>query len=216
MEEQKPISETIKEAMETKGLPMVRLQQLTDIPERYLETIFKGEFKKMPAAPYIRGYLYKISEILGLNGEELWQKYKKEAEIFSSGAQDRLPENRFAIKTISKKWLVGGIIGAVILTYLGINAGRLLGKPALTINLPIADTTLNDKPNTTISGTINPSDILKINGQEIIADKEGRFEKNYVLQPGINNFEISAKRFLGRETKVVKQIIYQPASESKN
>ena len=210
MEEQKPINETLKEAMEIKGLSIARLQQLTDIPERYLETIFKGELKKMPAAPYIRGYLYKLSEILGLNGEELWQRYKREAEIFSSGAQDRLPENRFAIKTISKKWIVGGIIGVIILIYLGINAGRLLGKPELTINLPISDTTLTNLPNATISGKINPNDILKINSQEIIANKEGEFEKKYNLQLGINNFEISVKKFLGRETKVVKQIIYQP------
>ena len=210
MEEQKPINETLKEAVEIKGLSIARLQQLTDIPERYLETIFKGELKKMPAAPYIRGYLYKLSEILGLNGEELWQRYKREAEIFSSGAQDRLPENRFAIKTISKKWIVGGIIGVIILIYLGINAGRLLGKPELTINLPISDTTLTNLPNATISGKINPNDILKINSQEIIANKEGEFEKKYNLQLGINNFEISVKKFLGRETKVVKQIIYQP------
>lgn len=210
MEGQKPINETIKEAMGIKGLSIARIQQLTDIPERYIETILKGELKKMPAAPYIRGYLYKLSEILGLNGEGLWQQYKKEVEIFSSGAKDRLPENRFAIKTISKKWIVGGIIGIIILIYLGVNASRLLGKPELTINLPISDTTLTNLSNATISGKINPNDILKINGQEIISNKEGEFEKKYNLQLGINNFEISVKKFLGRETKVVKQIIYQP------
>ena len=182
MDEQKPINETLKEAMEIKGLPIARLQQLTDIPERYLETIFKGDLKKMPAAPYVRGYLYKLSEILGLNGEELWQRYKQEAEIFSSGAKDRLPENRFAIKTIPRKWAVGGIIGVVILIYLGINAGRLLGKPPLTINLPIADISLTNRPETLISGTINPDDILKINGQEIIADKEGSFENHLSIR----------------------------------
>lgn len=206
----KNLAEALKEQLESKGVSLEKLQQLTDIPERYLETILKGDLKKMPAAPYIRGYLFKIAGILNFNGEELWQQYKKEAEVFSSGAKDRLPENRFAIKTISKKWLAILIIGFVLLIYLGFSASRLLGKPALSVTSPIADTAVINFSTAVIAGTINPNDILKINNQEIVADKEGQFSKTYNLQPGINIFEITAKKLLGRETKIIKQIIYQP------
>lgn len=210
MENEKALSELLKEQLESRGVSPEKLQQLTDIPERYLDAILKGDFPKMPAAPYVRGYLFKIADILNLSGEELWEQYKRGAGVFTSGSHDRLPQNRFAIRAISKKWLATIVIGAVILIYLGFSASRLLGKPTLLITSPISDTTITNFPTALIAGTIDPNNIIKINNQEIVTDQEGRFEKTYNLQLGINIFEISAKKILGRETKIVKQIIYQP------
>ena len=41
-------------------------------------------------------------------------------------------------------------------------------------------------------------------------ESDGKFLKDYNLQPGTNEIEIKAKRFLGKEIKVVREIIYQP------
>ena len=51
---------------------------------------------------------------------------------------------------------------------------------------------------------------MTINGNEIFIEDGGKFSKDYNLQPGINEIEIKAKRFLGKEIKVVKEVIYQP------
>jgi len=40
-------------------------------------------------------------------------------------------------------------------------------------------------------------------------DENNNFSKSVLLQGGINSFEIKAKKFLGRETSVTRQIIYQ-------
>src|SRR3989344_1531730 len=110
MDNSKNLKDILQEYLELKGYSLPRLQQATGIPERYLEAMIKGEFHKMPAAPYFRGYLLKIAEVLNMDGQELWRQYQKEMEIKSSGPSDRLPENRFAIKSIKKSWIIGIVI----------------------------------------------------------------------------------------------------------
>jgi len=210
MDNVKNLKDILSEHLELKGLNFLRLQQLTGIPERYLEALLKGNFEKMPAAPYTRGYLMKIAEIFNLNGEELWQQYKRETEIKSSGLSDRLPENRFAIQSIKKEWLVMGIVIIGLIIYLSFNLPRIFGKPSLTILIPRAEISFSNQPTITVIGKISPSDVLKINKQNIPVDKTGRFEKTYNLLPGLNIFEFTAKRLLGKEIKIARQVIYQP------
>src|SRR3989344_7771934 len=107
--ENKNLSEIIKTHLEQKAITPLRLQQMTGIPERYLEALLKGELKKMPAAPYTRGYIKKIGEALNIDSQELWEHYNEEVLVLSSGPTDRLPTNRFAIKSVNKKWIVAAI-----------------------------------------------------------------------------------------------------------
>ena len=85
-----------------------------------------------------------------------------------------------------------------------------MGRPVITIESPLSATLVTSFPSYDFIGKMDDRDKLFINGEEVYVDKNGQFQKNYNLQPGLNTFEITAKRFLGQETKVVKQIIYQP------
>lgn len=205
----KNIQELLAEQLAAKNISIQRLQHLTGIPERYLLGIIEGDSRNVPPLPYVRGYLLKIGEVIGLNNEELWKKYKAESEIQSSGLKDRLPENRYAIRTIEKRWfvLVLGLIAIIV--YAGFNLNHILGRPTLSIYSPAEKTILTAATIYNFSGKINPRDTLKINNEEVIVSPDGEFNQFYNLQFGLNTFEISVKRLLGKETKVVRQIIYE-------
>lgn len=205
----KSLKETIEEQLSIKGFSLERIAEITDIPLRYLEALIQGNTKKLPAAPYVRGYLFKIGKILDFDGNELWEAYKKESGIKSSGPEDRLPSNRFAIKSINKKYIVIALIIILLVGYLIWQAPRWLGQPPLTV-YPMEEKT--SEPEVVISGKIEPRDKLTINSEEILVDSKGNFSKNYNLQEGPNTIEVKVKRFLGRETKIVRQIEYQPKS----
>lgn len=205
----KPLQELLKEQVTIKGYNVERLTRVTGIPERYLEGLLSGDYSKLPPAPYVRGYLMAIAPLLDLNAEELWEEYKKEEWLKKSGALDKLPTNRFAIKSISKKKIVAAIFGILLIIYLGWNIGHLLGKPKLEIINPSLETITTEESTIKLIGYINPADKLLINTEEIVTDSNGLFTKDYSLQAGLNTIEFLAKRFLGKETKVVKQIIYQ-------
>lgn len=205
----KQLKDLLKEAAENKGLSLQRLSQFTEIPDRYIEALFSGSSEKLPAEPYVRGYLLKLGTLLDLNGEELWKRYKKEMSIKTSGAGDKLPENRFAIKPFNKKLLIAVAIALAIILYLIFWTRSLLGKPELTVYSPASDIMLTATATIAIIGKTNPDYILKINGQDITIDSAGNFSETYNLQPGLNVFELSVKKLLGSETKIIKQVVYQ-------
>ena len=208
--ESKLLQEIIWERLGSKGLNQEKIYLLTGIPKHYIDAMLSGEWHKMPAAPYARSYFKKLESALEFAPDELWSKYRDEAEVLSSGEEDRLPENRFAIKKIDYRWWIAGSVATIAIAYLAINAQSLIGIPDLEVTNPLSATFISTLPSYELSGLIDARDKVSVNGEVVFVDKDGRFQENYSLQPGLNTFEIVAKRFLGRETKVVKQIIYQP------
>lgn len=210
-QEHKPLKDLILERLEVKNLNLEKTFQLTEIPKHYLEAIFKGDWEKLPAAPYAHGYFKKLGLALEMDGNELWNLCQNEAEVIrASGSEDKLPENRFAIKSKNHKWFWPALTALAVAVYVLLNANSLIGQPKLTVENPLSATLVTSLPNYEFTGKMDARDKLFINNEEVYVDKNGQFQKDYGLQPGLNTFEILAKRFLGQETKVVKQIIYQP------
>ncbi len=211
--EHKSLKSLILERVDAKNLNPEKLCQNTGIPKHYLGAILNGEWHKLPPSPYAKGYFKKLETALDFDPDSLWSLYEDETEVISSGAEDRLPRNRYAIKNANRKWLWPVLVVAAIGIYLGINASHLIGRPDLKILNPLQATLIANFGIFTLDGEVDSNDKLFINGEEIYVDKSGRFQENYDLQPGLNTFEIVAKRFLGKETRVVKQVIYQPVQQ---
>ena len=210
---EKTLENILREQLQLKGISIQKLRQHTGIADRYLHALLEGKHEKLPPAPYTRGYLMKIATALDLNGEELWNLYKNGSGVKSSGPLDRLPGNRFALKKINKGWMIGGIVGIVIIFYVIVNAGRFVGTPSLTITNPKEATTIVNEDTILLTGTINPNDKLIIGGEEVTPNTEGSFEYPYKLEVGLNQIEFSVKKFLGKERKEIKQVVYEVKPE---
>ena len=207
--EQKTIKEVVGEAIGIRGFSVERLSSLTDVPERYLKAIFNEEPEQLPALPYVRGYLIKIAEVLNLDGDELWQVYKKNLNLKTSGEADKLPQNRFALKRFKKRNLIFAILGIFVIIFLFFKAGQFLGAPSLEINNPSADNFITDISFIELRGLVDPQDKLMVNNEEIPTDKNGYFQKEFTLEPGINSIEFKVKRLLGKEVIITRKVIYQ-------
>ncbi len=206
---QKNLTEIFHEALELRNLDIEKLAELTDVPEMYLTALYGSDFEKLPAAPYVRGYLMKIAEVLGIDGKALWQTYKNES-IKTSGVKDKMPSNRFVIKPLKKRMLIFGTAAILVVIYFVWQIDNLLGMPKIDIVSPAFPTVIVSEPDFNLRGKVDGRDKLTINNEEIFIGKDGWFEKEISFQPGVNTVEFKAKRLLGREVKVVRQIIYQP------
>ncbi|MBI4119331.1 MAG: helix-turn-helix domain-containing protein [Parcubacteria group bacterium] len=197
--------------MDIRSLNEAKLAVLTGIQERYIGAILEGQSEKLPPLPYVRGYLNKIAQVLDSDGNEFWELYKNGHLLKSSGSEDQLPRNRFAVKTISRSKLLLGTAAIALLLYGGFQFNKLLGVPEIKITNPMtASLVIVNQPSFSVSGIVSPKDKLFINGENIVPESDGTFNKEVYLEPGLNTIEIKATRFLGRETSVRKQIIYQP------
>lgn len=61
----------LKQAREERGISLNRLHSLTYIPSRHLKALETGNFEKLPPDIYVRGFIRKIGDALGLDGVQL-------------------------------------------------------------------------------------------------------------------------------------------------
>ncbi len=209
MEQQKNFQEFFNELMEVRGFSISRLSESADIPERYLTALCEGDFKKMPALPYVRGFVIQATETLGVDGNEIWRVYKDEITT-KIGVEDKLPVNRFVSRSIDKRKIVIGVIAFFAIIYLIWRIDDFLGIPKLEIVYPLEEVITVNASIVKLKGKLSVSrDKLTINNEETFVSSDGWFEKDLTLEAGANIIEFKAKRFLGKEVKMTREIIYQ-------
>lgn len=207
--QEKRLSETLAEIMRMKSLDIEKLSLLTGVSERYIKFFLEEKFGKLPAAPYVRGYLTRIAQALNLDAEKIWQEYLKDNEVLKrAGKEDRMPENRFVPQVPFSKTLA--VIGAIFLiAILAVIRTLYINNPKLEFHNLKDDITIVKEAKLVIKGKIDPNYKLTLNNGEIFLNKDGSFEKEIFLEAGFNAFTFKAKKVLGRERVITKQIFYQ-------
>lgn len=212
------ISEILIEAMKVRGFGVEKVSKETGISERFIRLLLEEKFEKLPATPYLHGYIMKIADTLDLNGEKIWNNYFKNNQYLRrSGRSDRLPENRFASSLINKKVLIGVIIVVAVVAYFLIRAasGFDISQTLSISNLNEDAVTTNDSTYI-IRGEVDSSYQLSINQESVFPEENGNFSFSTNLSPGFNTIIFRVKGPLGREDKITRQIFYQPLENTEN
>ncbi len=204
------LKDLLSQHVELKGLTAKKIADQTGIPERYIEMMLSGNTAKLPPAPYVHGYIAKLAEILDFDKDTMWRLYQKESPLARSGNRDRLPDNRFAAGHLSTGWLVGGSVFALIVAYFGYGAYQAFQPPFLEITTPESENSTVAQPTIILQGRTDHAYTTTLNGSELYVEKSGTFEKEFQLREGLNTLEFSAKKFLGKTSVVIRNIIYAP------
>ncbi len=208
---EKSLQDLLSEKLSEKGLDLARLKSQTGISPRFLDAIFSGDHKNLPALPYVRGYIVTLAKFLDVEFEELWNVYKDTLELRRSGILDELPSNRFAIKTINIKSLSIFSLALLIVLYFGIQAFNHFKSVELTL-VNFSDDSLTISTSTfLVLGKTNPEAKVVIDNEEVLVDEDGGFSKKIELNSGINMLRVSAKKLFGSEKVLEREIIYEPA-----
>jgi len=207
MEPEETLEIFLRDRMKDKGISLKRLADLTGISINHIENMLRGDFERVPPTPYFRGYLIRLGEALNFDGEEWWDRIKREEGVKKSGPADSLPKNRFA-REFPVKAVVSSVIILAVIIILGLSLPHILGKPTITIVSPQGNPYVTTSNNVIIQGTAENTDSLYVNDGEVTVGRDGSWQKNVLLQEGVNPFNISAKKFLGGTMSVVEQIIY--------
>ena len=201
-----------------RGLTLAKLSELSGIAMKHLQNLNAGRLDSLPAAPYLRGYLVKLGHILDFDGEAWLEKFRAHGLIRGSGPNDELPKNRFAREPLNKK-IIGGIVLLIVLLYAGFRFSKILGRPTIEITYPENDLLIVQSKDFLVQGKAQDANELYISvgggGDELIPIGEsGLWQKTILLGPGDNTIRVRAKKFLGRETEVVRHIIFEePVSD---
>jgi cytoskeletal protein RodZ len=200
-----------RDRIKDRGMSLKKLSETTGIALSHLENMVRGNFEDVPSAPYFHGYIVRLGHELDFDGEEWWTHIKKEGLVKNSGPLDSMPHNRFVQQSRAK--FVGiAVIILIVLVYLVIQLPRIWGKPTLALMSPNENPFTTQSSTIAMSGTIQNANSLTLNGDQITIMPDGSWQKNVLLQDGINTFQFTAKKFLGGETDIIEQVIYDPSA----
>ena len=73
----KEIGDYLHRVREEKNISLKEIQEATKISMRYLEAIDRGDFDGIPGEVYRKGFLVNFANAVGLNGQEVLQKYNQ-------------------------------------------------------------------------------------------------------------------------------------------
>ncbi|OWK27101.1 MAG: hypothetical protein US76_00555 [Parcubacteria group bacterium GW2011_GWA2_38_13b] len=211
----------LKETRIKQGVSLKEAAECIGVSVKYLERIEEGDYNNLPADVYVRGFLKKYAEFLGLPVQEIVDFYQKEKRIFY---------NIYNNDNVEKKSFNGGFFGKIYITpkavsffaivaavifivsYFIYEVGFLVSPPNLIMENPVQDAEVFESKINVIGRTDYDS-FVKINGQNITVDENGYFNKEINLSDGVNVLEIKAVNRLGKEASIIKRLVY---TENKN
>ena len=205
-----PFHEFLVERLKERNPDLKHLSELTGIPLQHLEHLERGEYNRLPAAPYVRGYLGKLGTALNFDPDFWWNEIKLEGAVHQSGAADRLPDNRF-LRRQRRGWIGLVVLVIFLVAYGAFRFSQISGKPNLLVSEPQETLARTDRELFVARGVLEEG-TLSLSGEVIPRGEGGAWEKEIMLQPGLNTIRFQAKKFLGKEVVVIRQILYEPTT----
>lgn len=209
------LSERFKIAREKLKLDINTLSARTRIPKKYLIAIEESRFDALPEAnAYRTAYMREYASALNLNPAGILYQFSKESEpetqkIFS-------PRHQPSIWSQSLTYLLRNALLALFvigfLTYLAFEVRGVLLPPKLALYSP-AEGYISSASTVVIQGQTEKEVKLTVNGQEIMANDQGKFEANIDLQKGVNTITMVATKKHGKTTTVTRHVVVKEGVE---
>jgi cytoskeletal protein RodZ len=199
------VGEMLREAREIRGVDLYRVERDTKIRAKYLAALENGDFADLPGDVYARGFLRNYASYLGLDPDDIEEEWRKEAGEAApprptiAGPQPLTMRRRVVFQQSHVYIALVAVIVLVVASFFGFQLSRYLSHPALSVEHAGATPVIVQTDATTyvLQGTATPKTTVRIsqNGgepKEVVADDAGEWTYQAILQPGRNQFDITA------------------------
>lgn len=190
------------------------------IDKQYLQALEDGDYESLPTDTYSLQFLKKYSQFLELDYNKIKQKFLQEKDLFFKSKDIKIKPgydfnptkkmSRMNFLIIPKIWRNLIIISIILsfFVYFGWSIKKMFTPPFLTIQSPENNLIVSEREVEVIGQTEKEVKLL-INGQDVLSDSEGNFNKNIDLQKGINIIKISAATKHSRENVVYLKVMVE-------
>ncbi|KKU30388.1 MAG: hypothetical protein UX44_C0024G0018 [candidate division WWE3 bacterium GW2011_GWA1_46_21] len=210
------VGEILSGARENKRLTLDDIHKFTKIHPRYLKALEAGDYEIFSNRIHAKGFLKIYSEFLGLNVDQMLAFWRREYEKVFENREQALTKKVLPGLTNTRVFftpahLVGGVVFVLILgffAYLFYQYKSYSGAPELQIYSPQNSVVVTNGL-VDVTGKTDLDAILLINNQRVILNTDGSFATSIKLNEGLNTLNFKSVNKLGRETEVVRTIIYR-------
>lgn len=213
------VGQMLKDRRESKKLSFDDIHKFIKIHPRFLEALENGNYSVFSSKVHAKGFLKIYAEFLDLNVDQVLAFWRREYEIeFDKKVPKNvlLSDSKFKSNSfiITPGLIFSVFIGILIFgffSYLYFQYRNFVRAPELEIYYPPNSIVVND-PLIDITGKTDLDSLIYINNQRIFSNSDGTFATSLKLSEGLNTININSISRLGKETAVVRTIIYRPLS----
>lgn len=218
------LGEKLKKLRSDARLSLTEISKATRIQVKYLEYLENGEYKKLPADVYVRGFLRSYARYLNIDEQAFVKLYERECNIQKNLGHEELerqPSKNFSTsslvitpKSVIVAMMTLSIFGAFFYLYQEFRS--FAAVPRLVILEPGNNATV-DTSEVNVRGKTDKGAQVSINGQSVFVGSEGDFSDKLIVQPGRNTVTIVAvNRFNEEKVETLsieaKYILSEPES----
>jgi len=130
----KTLGETLKKLREEKGISLRELSLAINVDYKKLERMERGDFKNLDVPVYVKGYLRRYADVLGIDSTELIEMYEKGFEVTNveTGMIEEEKEERKKAD-LSLIFVIAVLLVNLILLYVGLKEFSSLIREPLGI-----------------------------------------------------------------------------------
>jgi transcriptional regulator with XRE-family HTH domain len=203
------LGERLRKIRSDHRMSLIEVSRATKIQVKYLEAIECGEYEKLPAEVYVKGFLKSYAGFLGVPEDAILKLYDRECHIRTNLGKGEAPRFQPKIPTalsfsVTPRMFFSGAIMLVVFgffLYLYSEFSAFVSVPRLVILEP-ADGTSVKVGEIRIKGETDIRAKVTINSGDVIVDEKGAFEEMLRLQPGANTLLISSTNRFGKMRQV--------------
>lgn len=231
MTDQQELGRLLRDTRESRGIDLDRAARDTKIRARYLHALERGDYRDLPGAVYVSGFLRNYAAYLGLDPDQVVERQRREVAGAARGVE-RVgpPRPRSAPRTrgptvvvtpnrVLAVLLVLLVVGIAV--YLGVEFVTFAGTPELRLTDPRSDVSSFRGARYTLRGVTEPRARVTVEGperqHEVTATADGRFAVSVELDPGANQVTIVAYdpltgRFSAELQRVITVVTSSPGA----
>jgi cytoskeletal protein RodZ len=215
------VGEILQTARERKGVDLARAERETKIRARHLMALESGDIADLPAPVYAKGFLRNYSTYLGLDADEMIDRWRKEIDQPRHADKPSVKPPPQPITTPSRGFKVtSGLVVALVLAaivfafvgYVGLQLVRFTQNPEITLSGPVIRQLQPNSEYVTLAGDGTPLAVITAIGSDTgqanqivrtaTADASGSWSVSLEVNKGENHFTI-----VGRDPETARDSV---------
>lgn len=200
------LGEKLKSIRLERRLSIVEVSKYTKIQTKYLEYMEDGNYTKLPADVYVKGFLRSWASYMGVNEQALTKQYEREKGIHKNIkkiAQEERVVNpiKFSKLVITPKLVIASFLTVAALAvffYLYREVESFVSTPRLVVYEPVDNSTFEGQI-ARVTGIAERGSAVFVNDQAVLTNEKGEFGQDISLQEGLNTIVVKARNKFDKE-----------------
>lgn len=201
------LGEWMKKIRSERRLSLNETSRGTKIQAKYLEYLENGQYLKLPADVYVKGFLRSYAAYVGINEKMLIRLYEREKGIQKNikkidNSEKLIEPLKLSKWVVTPKLIVGALVTFFIFLgffYIYKEVDSFISAPRLAVTSPQDGETIESR-SVLVKGSTEKDAEVFINEQPISVNENGEFSENITLQGGLNVISVKSKNKFDKES----------------